>query len=88
MNGIGQLVFRNYSSSRDAAILFPRNYAGSGQPTESGYYHYLRMSDGELLTDTALSSEQSYISFKGVRIFFSVTDPGKAGREGDIWIKI
>ena len=46
------------------------------------------MSEGELLTDTALSSEHSYISFKLVRIFFSVTDPGKAGREGDIWIKI
>lgn len=88
MNGIGQLVFKNFSDSRDASILFPRNYAGSGQPIEAGYYHYLRMSDGELKTDTALASEQNYISFNGVRIFFSTSDPGRAAREGDLWIKI
>ena len=86
INGLSQLIFKTHSNSRDAAILFPRNYAGNGQPTESGYYHYLRLSDGEMKTDTALNSEARYLTLNGVRYFFGIADPGKLAREGDVWI--
>lgn len=85
VSGLSQLVFKAHSNSRDQAILFPRNYAGNGQPTEPGYYHYLRLSDGEMKTDTALNSESRYIELNGVRYFFGSKDPGKLARDGDVW---
>lgn len=85
ISGLSQLVFKAHSNSRDQAILFPRNYAGNGQPTEPGYYHYLRLSEGEMKTDTALNSEARYIELNGVRYFFGSKDPGKLAREGDVW---
>lgn len=88
LNGVGQVVFRNPSSSREQSILFPKEYAGGGQPTDSPLYHYLRLAGGEMKTDTALASEQKYISLGGIKIFFSNSDPGKAANEGDIWFKI
>lgn len=86
--GLNQMVFKNVSNSNKNAILFPKVYAGNSQSTELGYYHYLRLSDNQLITDTALASEQNYISLGGVKIFFSKTDPGKQASSGDIWIKI
>lgn len=86
--GLNQLVFATPSRGKDNSLLFPKNYAGNGQPTEAGYYHYLRLADGELKTDTALASESKYISLGGIRIFFQSSDPGNAAREGDVWFKI
>lgn len=86
--GANQLVFARPSRGRDNSILFPKNYAGNSQPTEVGYYHYLRMADGEMYTDTAIASDQSYFKLNGVKVFFSATDPGKNANEGDIWIKV
>lgn len=86
--GASQIAFKAPSKGRQNAILFPKNYAGNTQPTDIGLYHYLRMLDGELQTDTALSSDAKYIRLGGVKIFFSATDPGKEAEDGSIWIKI
>lgn len=86
--GASQIAFKVPSKGRQNAILFPKNYAGNTQPTDIGLYHYLRMLDGELQTDTALASDARYIRLGGVKIFFSATDPGKEASDGDIWIKI
>lgn len=86
--GASQIAFKAPSKGRQNAILFPKNYAGNTQPTDIGLYHYLRMLDGELQTDTALASDARYIRLGGVKIFFSSTDPGKEASDGDIWIKI
>lgn len=86
--GASQIAFKVPSKGRQNAILFPKNYAGNTQPTDIGLYHYLRMLDGELQTDTALASDARYIRLGGVKIFFSSTDPGKEASDGDIWIKI
>lgn len=86
--GASQIAFKVPSKGRQNAILFPKNYAGNTQPTDIGLYHYLRMLDGELQTDTALASDARYIRLGGVKIFFSATDPGKEASDGDIWIRI
>lgn len=86
--GANQIVFRSPSNNKETSILFPKAYTGNGQPTENGFYHYMRMADGEMKTDTAFSTEANYISFGGTKIFFSVTDPGKTAAEGDLWLKI
>ena len=86
--GASQIAFKVPSKGRQNAILFPKNYAGNTQPTDIGLYHYLRMLDGELQTDTALASDARYIRLGGVKIFFSATDPGKEAEDGSIWIKI
>ena len=86
--GASQIAFKVPSKGRQNAILFPKNYAGNTQPTDIGLYHYLRMLDGELQTDTALASDAKYIRLGGVKIFFSATDPGKEAEDGSIWIKI
>lgn len=86
--GASQIAFKVPSKGRQNAILFPKNYAGNTQPTDIGLYHYLRMLDGELQTDTALASDARYIRLGGVKIFFSATDPGKEASDGDIWIKV
>lgn len=86
--GASQIAFKAPSKGRQNAILFPKNYAGNTQPTDIGLYHYLRMLDGELQTDTALASDAKYIRLGGVKIFFSATDPGKEAEDGSIWIKI
>lgn len=86
--GASQIAFKVPSKGRQNAILFPKNYAGNTQPTDIGLYHYLRMLDGELQTDTALASDARYIRLGGVKIFFSSTDPGKEAEDGSIWIKI
>ena len=86
--GASQIAFKVPSKGRQNAILFPKNYAGNTQPTDIGLYHYLRMLDGELQTDTALASDARYIRLGGVKIFFSATDPGKEASDGDIWLKI
>ena len=86
--GASQIAFKVPSKGRQNAILFPKNYAGNTQPTDIGLYHYLRMLDGELQTDTALTSDAKYIRLGGVKIFFSATDPGKEAEDGSIWIKI
>ncbi len=88
MIGTKQIVFRSPASTSMDGLFFPKTFAGNGQPTETGYYHYLRLNNNEMITDTALASEQKYISLNNVRIFFSVSDPGRDAREGDIWIKI
>lgn len=86
--GASQLVFKTPSRSRSNAILFPKNYAGNSQPSDIGLYHYLRMLDDELQTDTALSSEKKYIKLNNRKIFFSPTEPGKESSEGDVWFQI
>lgn len=86
--GASQIAFKAPSKGRQNGILFPKNYAGNTQPTDIGLYHYLRLLDGEMQTDTALSSDAKYIRLNGVRIFFSSTDPGKEASDGDIWIKV
>lgn len=86
--GASQIAFKVPSKGRQNAILFPKNYAGNTQPTDIGLYHYLRMLDGELQTDTALASDARYIRLGGVKIFFSATDPGKEASDGDIWVRI
>lgn len=88
MNGTSQIVFRYPSKGRDQGILFPKDFAGYGEPVDSQYYHYLRLTEGQMKTDTALSSEKKYIELGGVRIFFSNQDPGREAREGDIWITV
>lgn len=86
--GLGQLVFGTPSRGRQNSILFPKNYAGNAQPSDIGLYHHLRLVDGEMQTDTALSSDATYIKLGGIKIFFSRTDPGKAAQDGDVWFKI
>ena len=86
--GASQIAFKAPSKGRQNAILFPKNYAGNTQPADIGLYHYLRMLDGELQTDTALASDAKYIRLGGIKIFFSSTDPGKEAEDGSIWIKI
>lgn len=86
--GASQIAFKAPSKGRQNSILFPKNYAGNTQPADIGLYHYLRLLDGEMQTDTALSSDAKYIRLNGVRIFFSSTDPGKEASDGDIWIKV
>lgn len=86
--GASQIAFKAPSRGRQNAILFPKNYAGNTQPADIGLYHYLRLLDGEMQTDTALASDAKYISLGGVKIFFSATDPGKEAEDGSIWIKI
>lgn len=88
INGLSQLVFKNPSLRMDNSIMFPKSYAGYGQQIDSNYYHYLRLADGQMITDTALNSEQNYIQLNGKRIFFTSQDPGKLAREGDIWCVI
>lgn len=85
--GANQVVFRSPSNNKEMSIMFPKAYTGNGQPTENGFYHYLRLADNEMKTDTALASEAKYISIGGIKIFFSPTDPGKAADEGSLWIK-
>lgn len=85
--GASQLVFKTPSRGRQNALLFPKNFAGNSQPSDMGLYHYLRMVDGELQTDTALSSEANYIKLNGRKFFFSSTEPGREASEGDVWIK-
>lgn len=85
--GLGQVVFKTPSRGRQNSILFPKNYAGNTQSSDIGLYHFLRLADGEMQTDTALSSEANYIKLGGRKIFFSQTEPGKEAEEGSIWIK-
>ena len=80
-------VFKTPSRGRQNSILFPKNYAGNTQSSDIGLYHFLRLADGEMQTDTALSSEANYIKLGGRKIFFSQTEPGKEAEEGSIWIK-
>ena len=86
--GASQIAFKTPSRGRQNSILFPKNYAGNTQPADIGLYHYLRLLDGEMQTDTALASDAKYIRLGGVKIFFSATDPGKEAEDGSIWIKI
>lgn len=86
--GASQIAFKAPSRGRQNSILFPKNYAGNTQPADIGLYHYLRLLDGEMQTDTALASDAKYIRLNGVKIFFSATDPGKEAEDGSIWIKI
>lgn len=79
-----QLVFDN-APDTPIGIFFPKITGGSGRYT--GSYNYITVRDGELRTNTVLTSSLNYIKLDNRRIFFTPTAPTMA-EEGDIWIEI